>query len=55
MKSHCVLANDSMVALNLKGDISQSFQEKHTLGLWHLKLKATHSVNYFPGFLGKHV
>ena len=51
MKSYYVLANDSM---NLKGNISLSFQRKHIIifGIGCSKLKAAHQVNYFPGFWG---
>ena len=39
-----------MIALNLKGDISQILQD-----LRRSKLRAAHPVNYFPGFWGKNV
>ena len=39
-----------MIALNLKGDISQKFPGKtHNLGLGRSKVKAAHPVDYFLG------
>ena len=45
-----------MIALNLKGDISQKFPGKtHYLRLGRSKLKAAHPVNYFPRVLGRNI
>ena len=42
-----------MKALNLK--FLKVFRKTHYLGLVRSKLKAPNPVNYFPGFLGKHI
>ena len=46
------------MALNLKGNVSQSFQGKLMRVIWVYgasKLRAARPVNYFPEFLGKNI
>ena len=50
MKSYCVLAPDS-----IEGNISQFPGKTYNLGLVCSKLKVTHPVDHFSGFLGKYI
>ena len=53
MKSYYVLANDSIA---FKSVIFLKVSGENTLFVLRaLKLKSTHPVNYFPGFLGKNI